>query len=146
MKLFLDTGVLGMVTHPKTDEGHEAAKWLYGHVLAGATIVVPQICDYELRREYIRKNNEKSLKHLNDLIEKSEYALTTKDIWHKAANLWADCRNRGKRLADDHALDGDVILIATIKDDGNIGAQCIVATTNVKHLIDFVDARLFHEI
>lgn len=146
MKLFLDTGVLGMVTHPKAEDGHKATTWLRQQVAGGATIVVPQICDYELRREYMRNNSTKALARLDELITASEYASASDSIWREAARLWAHCRNQGSALASDHALDGDVILIATVKGLDDQVTPCVVATTNVKHLTHFVDARLFEEI
>jgi hypothetical protein len=59
----------------------------------------------------------------------------------KAAEFWAEARQRGQATADPKALDGDVILAAQatlVADEGN---EVIIATTNVKHLSQFVDAR-----
>ncbi len=52
-----------------------------------------------------------------------------------------EARQRGRPTADPKALDGDVILAAQatlVADEGN---EVIVATTNVGHLSQFVDAR-----
>ena len=59
----------------------------------------------------------------------------------RAAEFWSQARQMGRPTASDKALDGDVILAAQaalLKNDNN---QVIVATTNVKHLSLFVDAR-----
>ncbi|NEQ67432.1 MAG: hypothetical protein F6K21_18370 [Symploca sp. SIO2D2] len=59
----------------------------------------------------------------------------------KAAELWAQARNTGRPTADPKALDGDVILAAQailVAEEGN---EVIVATTNVGHLSQFIDAR-----
>ena len=58
-----------------------------------------------------------------------------------AAQFWAEIRNTGKPTADPKSLDGDVILAAQAKIEELNGNQVIVATTNVKHLSLFVDAR-----
>ncbi|MGE0434782.1 MAG: hypothetical protein AB7K09_26125 [Planctomycetota bacterium] len=44
----LDTGPLGLVTHPRNAD---AKRWLKSLVLAGFAVAVPEIADYELRRE-----------------------------------------------------------------------------------------------
>jgi len=59
----------------------------------------------------------------------------------KAAEFWAEVRNRGRPTANPEALDGDVILAdqaTLVADEGN---EVIVATTNLEHLSQFVDAR-----
>jgi hypothetical protein len=59
----------------------------------------------------------------------------------KAAELWAEARKRGRPTADPKELDGDVILAAQaalVADEGN---EVIIATTNVGHLSQFIDAR-----
>jgi hypothetical protein len=58
-----------------------------------------------------------------------------------AAQLWADARKRGKTTADSNALDGDVILAAQAILEVNTGNEVVIATTNVGHLSQFVNAR-----
>ena len=64
----------------------------------------------------------------------------------KAAELWAQARQDGKPTADSKALDGDVILAAQALLQAQQGYEVIVATTNVKHISRFVDARLWTDI
>jgi hypothetical protein len=59
----------------------------------------------------------------------------------KAAEFWAEARRRGRPTADPKALDGDVILAAQAALVADEGHEVIIATTNVKHLSQFVDAR-----
>ncbi|MFI5352420.1 MAG: type II toxin-antitoxin system VapC family toxin [Candidatus Binatales bacterium] len=59
----------------------------------------------------------------------------------RAAELWAQARNRGTPTADPKELDGDVILAAQAE---QVGA--IVVTDNVGHLARFVKARNWREI
>ncbi len=145
MKVLLDTGVLGLVTHPRTEGGRECARWMRDLISADVEFIVPEVCDYELRREYVRINSTNGLKKLDELGNVLRFEKVDSDIWKAAAALWAECRNKGKPLAPDNALDGDVILVALTQkvQDGN---ATVVATTNVKHLEDHVDARPWDEI
>jgi hypothetical protein len=63
-----------------------------------------------------------------------------------AAQFWAEARKTGKPTADHNALDADMILAAQAKLEEINGNQVIVATTNVKHLSLFVDAREWQSI
>ena len=51
----LDAGPLGLVTNPKrSPESLACAQWLQALVAAGARVVLPEIADYEIRRELLR--------------------------------------------------------------------------------------------
>ena len=62
------------------------------------------------------------------------------------AKLWAEVRQSGQATADPKSLDGDVILAAQALLQAQQGYEVIVATTNVKHISRFVDARLWADI
>lgn len=64
----------------------------------------------------------------------------------QAAAFWAQARNMGQPTAHDAALDGDVILAAQAQSLTNQGHTTLIATTNVKHLTLFADARLWRDI
>jgi hypothetical protein len=60
MVVFLDTGVLDFLTNPTNSaEPTECKQWLDGILAAGAEVRVPEVADYELRRELIRNNSAK---------------------------------------------------------------------------------------
>ena len=63
----------------------------------------------------------------------------------KAAEYWATTRGAGRPTADEKALDGDVILAAQSAALVQPGDELVVATTNVGHLSQFVDARSWRE-
>jgi hypothetical protein len=65
----------------------------------------------------------------------------TTEVMLLAAQLWAEARRAGTPTADPKALDGDVVLSAQAKLEELKGNEVIVATTNIKHLLQFVDAR-----
>lgn len=145
MKVFLDTGVLGFLTHPKADLSRPCVTWLASLISAGATIVVPEICDYELRRKLIHLGSTGALGKLDQLGRTLTFESVHPDVWRRAAEIWGECRKRGLALAPDDALDGDVLLIALTERLSN-NAEIVVATTNVKHLDQFVNARKWENI
>ena len=50
--IFLDSGVIGLITNPNLSaEGISCAKWLLSHINKGIQIIIPEIVDYEDRRE-----------------------------------------------------------------------------------------------
>lgn len=59
----LDTGPLGKVTNPKSSpENDEAAAWLQKHLDGGTRVVIPEIANYELRRELLLANRTRGLR------------------------------------------------------------------------------------
>jgi predicted nucleic acid-binding protein len=94
-------------------------------VAAGRRVVVPEIADYELRRELIRLNSQKALVNLDLLAQQLEYLPLDTPTLRRAAELWAQARQRGQQTAADPALDCDVILAAQAL---SLGGNVIVAT------------------
>ena len=45
--VLLDTGPLGMVSHPRPNR--DVVEWVKNLLLSGAEILVPEIADYEVR-------------------------------------------------------------------------------------------------
>lgn len=140
--LVLDTGVIGLLTLPGASEDREACRaWLAKRVSSGARVVVPEIADYEVRRELIRAGKTSGLRRLDRLgTELAYHPLSTKSM-RLAAELWADARRQGRPTAADAALDGDAILAAQARTLGEeLGLPVTVVTTNVAHLSLFVKA------
>ena len=139
----LDTGLLGMVTNPKTSSAicQECKLWLDDLPLKGYEIMLPEIADYELRRELLRVGKVAGIRRLDQLKAAITYRPITTEVMLKAAELWAEARKRGQPTADPKALDGDVILAAQAIVVAQEGNEVIIATTNVGHLSQFVDAR-----
>jgi hypothetical protein len=53
--IVLDAGPLGLVTNPKySPQSLACAQWLETLVASGAQVIVPEISDYEVRRELLR--------------------------------------------------------------------------------------------
>ncbi len=145
--VFLDSGPLGMVTHRGgVDEVDACKRWLRLLVERETRIVVPEIADYEIRRELIRARKTRGIERLDALEASLEYLPLTTPAMHRAARLWAEVRQRGVPTADPKALDGDVILAAQALTLGLPADQLIVATTNVGHLARLVPAEVWREV
>ena len=136
-----------MLVHPsETGEPRECKTWLKQLVVRGASVYVPEIADYELRRELLRMKSAESIKRLDELKTRLHYAPITTAAMLKAAEHWATARSAGRPTADDKALDGDAILAAQSALLPQSGDTVVVATTNVGHLSQFIDARSWRDI
>ena len=68
--ILLDAGPLGLVTNPKRSEKSvAAAQWLQTKLRQGDLIIVPEIADYEVRRELLRANKVAGVQRLDALID-----------------------------------------------------------------------------
>src|SRR5580693_2484529 len=102
-----------MLVHPSnTGEPWECKTWLKRIVLRDVLVYVPEIADYELRRELLRMKSSESIKRLDEMKARLRYAPITTEAMLNAAALWAAARNAGRPTADDKALDADAILAA----------------------------------
>ncbi len=145
--VLLDSAPLGLITNPKANpEALACNRWLRGLLDAGVTVYIPEIVDYEVRRELLRGNKTRGIQRLDDLAQVLPYLPLTTDTMRQAALFWATVRQQGLKTADDKALDGDVILAAQARVLERQAHTTIIATSNVKHLNLFVDARLWSEI
>jgi predicted nucleic acid-binding protein len=139
--ILLDSGPLGMVINPKAKGiPLDCQMWLKSILQRGGKVAIPEIADYEVRRELIRAGLRESLGRLGNLKQTLEYIPIQTDTMLLAANLWAEARQTGKPTADHKALDGDVILCAQAILLINRDTKVIVATTNVAHLSRFITA------
>jgi predicted nucleic acid-binding protein len=105
----LDTSPLSLVTHPKADPVADACKkWLADHLARGTRVVVPEVVDFELRRELIRLGKKQSLARLDAFVsaEPDRLILLNRAAMLYAAELWAQARRQGLPTADPKELDG----------------------------------------
>lgn len=147
--VILDTGPLGLVTNPKATLVNDACRsWLRSLLAAGAQVIVPEIADYELRRELLRGRKAAGLRRLDAVktVAGIRYLPLTTATMVRAAELWATARQEGRPTARSKELDGDVILSAQAEAVENPGDEVVVATTNVGHLGRFVNAARWQDI
>jgi predicted nucleic acid-binding protein len=145
LTIVLDTGPLGKVTNPTSSpENDAAAAWLQDHLLNGTRVVIPEIANYELRRELLLGNKLRGLRALDNLIHLVDYEPITTEAIYEAARTWAEARRQGMATAHQHALDGDMILVAQVRLMNDPAA--IVATVDVGDLPRFIPAKHWQDI
>lgn len=149
----LDTGPLGLVTHPRPRPLSEAAQCLervLEWVAAGVRVLVPSVADYELRREYLLRNTEASLKRLDELPEILDYVPISDEALRRAAVLWARTRQAGRPTADPKALDADCIIASQVRLEaealGLAEDEWIIATVDVGDLPRLAPAARWRDI
>jgi len=149
MVIVLDSGPLALLSNPTSGGvAAQAQAWARARLGAGDRFVVPEISDYEVRRELLRARKELGVARLDELCAGLGYSPLTTPMMRAAAELWAETRNAGMPTAHDAALDGDVILAAQAR---HLQARhpddtVAVATTNVAHLARYVDARDWNDL
>lgn len=144
----LDSSPLGLVTQKagKSSEGDACRLWMEGLLTQGIKIYVPEIADYEVRREMLRAGKPTSVLRLDRLKQLARYVPLTTSVMLEAAALWAQVRNQGLTTADVHALDGDVIVAAQVLSLGFAPSEVVIATSNVRHLSRFAPAEVWEHI
>ena len=143
--IVLDTGPLGLVTNPKgSPQSIACAQWLQALVSAGHQVILPEIADYEIRRELLRANKIKGIAKLDALGKLLQYLPITTEAMRQAASLWAQARQKGQPTAGDNTIDGDMILIGQVMSMGL--SNVVIATSNVRHLSRFVSADIWPNI
>ncbi len=113
--VLLDSGPLGLACgrhgSPAPDQ---CRSWFRGLIARGVRVMVPEIADYEVRRELTRIGAVASLRRLDDLVTSgglSYFPVLTLE-WRQATLFWADARQHDLPTASPDALDADVIVAA----------------------------------
>ncbi|EPF24950.1 type II toxin-antitoxin system VapC family toxin [Microcystis aeruginosa] len=141
MIVFIDSGVLGLLTHPKkAGKPADCEDWLYSLFSKGVYVVSSDICDYEVRRslllESVKKNSFNSLDNLDT------------DVMLAASQIWVETRKIGKQTADNYNIDVDIIILAhwQLLKKQYPSRYLVIATTNVKHFQGFAEALNWQDI
>ena len=149
--IVLDSGVLGLLTNPSSKQTAEDCKaWFRLQVRRDALIFVPEVADYEVRRELLRANKQRGLRRLEEFNSALHYEPLTTTTMRQAAQLWAQSRQQGRPTAVPQSLDCDVILCAQalqiLARPRHAADDLVVATTNTRHLRQFVAAEEWQDI
>ena len=143
--ILLDSGPLSLLSLPHKPQLAIACElWFEKLAKQGIEFVVPEIADYELRRELLRAGKLNGIAELESLIKKTTYLAISTQAMRQAAMFWAQARQQGQPTAGDKNLDADMILCAQAVTLGV--PDFIVATTNLRHLTRFVPADLWQNI
>ena len=92
--VLLDAWPLGIATNPRRSRQSAACtQWLQALVTHGTRVIVPEIADYEVRRDLLSANKVSGLTRLDALARLLEYLpLTT------AAVFWAQVCQQGQPI------------------------------------------------
>lgn len=148
MIVLLDASPLGRATSPRASAiNQECRQWLAQLLASGVRVLVPEITDYEVRRDLIRIRSVQGIADLDRLKAAIGYVPITTAAMLQAAEFWAAARQQGRPTAANAALDGDVILAAqAVILAASEGDRVVIATENVKHLSIFTDAEEWRKI
>jgi predicted nucleic acid-binding protein len=145
--ILLDSTPLGLLSSPIRGTTVLAIEqWSRDLLHAGHKIYIPEVIDYELRRELIRAIKTEGLAKLDGLKRTLQYLPITTQAILRAADLWAYSRRAGIPTGDPKKLDIDVIVCAQALTLDVPPAEIIVATVNVDHISRFVPADLWNNI
>ena len=141
MHFLLDSSPLGLLSNPSaSSEVLEITQWSRDCILAGHRLYIPEIIDYELRRELVRAGKNQGVAKLDALAQVFNYLpLNTSDMI-RAAELWALARKQGFQTGDPKKLDIDAILCAQALNLPFPQDQIVVVTSNMRHLSNFVNS------
>ena len=137
--IVLDAGILGLVSHPRPNRAFAA--WWDGVLTSDVVVAIPEIADYEVRRELLRANKKTGVRRLDQLKSTFLYLPLTTSAMLRAAEMWAQARQQGRPTADPKELDCDVILASQAIEQG-----AYVVTDNVGHLARFVSAGTWRDL
>jgi len=63
--VFRDAGSIGLVTNPKlSPESTLCTRWLQTLITSNIRVIIPEIADYEVRRELLRANKVRGIARL----------------------------------------------------------------------------------
>jgi predicted nucleic acid-binding protein len=149
--IFLDTFPTSCTGKAKQDlasETEQCKEWIRECIKAGNKIYVPEISYYEAVRELKRLIATTQIEKLRFFCSSLPDRFIPINSSHieKSSDLWAISRQNGKQTSSDDSLDGDMILCAQVLSFNLDISDFIVATTNTKHLIDFVPVGLWRSI
>jgi predicted nucleic acid-binding protein len=144
-----DSGPLGLLTHPqRSAEVIAVTEWIAHCLIAGCRIFVAAIVYYEIKRELLRASKISSIGRLDAFVSAAagRYVPLSDEALRLSAELWAEARKSGQPTADQKAIDIDVILAGQALSFASTASEVIVATTNPKHLNQFLAAKHWSEI
>jgi predicted nucleic acid-binding protein len=155
--VILDSGVLDLLVTPIDEELSEDEKryteiyqcteWFYRLLSKGAYITVSDICDYEVRREFVRIKS-KSVQELDKLRKLIDFQEVTFDVLERAAEIWAEARSTNQPNKVKENIDVDCILTAQwcLLKEKHPGRQAIVATKNIKDFQRMTECSIWQDI
>lgn len=154
MIVILDTGLIGLVTNPNSNEKSvECLEWLYGLLAKGVRVISSDICDYEVRRglvldRKISNSGGSGIHRLDEFRKVIDFLPINSEILIEACDIWAEFRIKSQLNASERDINFDIILSAQWKilKDQYPGREVIIATDNLRDFIRFSTADLWQNI
>ena len=141
LHIVLDSSPLGLISNPSANADVLAVtQWSRDCLAAGHQLYIPEVIDYEIRRELLRAGKTIGIAKLDNLKSLFYYLPISTSAMLYAAELWAEARNRGFATGDPKKLDIDVILAAQALTLPPPRSNVIIATSNISHLSRFAPA------
>jgi predicted nucleic acid-binding protein len=145
--ILLDSSPLALASTPaRSADALAMTNWMMSCLAVGNKIYIPEVIDYELRRELLRAGKINSVKKLDGLKVILRFLPISSPTMLLAANLWATSRQNGLPTGDPKKLDIDVILAAQALTLGVPTNELIIATSNIGHLSRFTTADIWSNI
>lgn len=104
--VLLDSAPLGSACrNPRHPVAVHCRQWIDGLLARGVLVAVPEITDFEVRRELMRVGAMASVSRLDALVTAGGliYVPVTTADWRQAAIFWADVRRQGVPTAHPHS-------------------------------------------
>lgn len=139
--VFLDSGPLGELTNPRLRP--QTNQWTQFAKKNGIALRVAEITDYELRRNLILEELEKSISNLNKFKQTQRFVPLTSEALLQAGEIWAWLHKNGQATSYIKNIDVDVILAAQALSQKEYFDQVIILTQNLKHISRFSDFGIF---
>ena len=141
----LDSGPLGLLTNPNNTRKAAACRQCAADLrAAGHRLVVPEVIDYELRRELVLNAAVAGIAALDAYAAQYGYSALDTRTPRRAAEVWAQARQVGRPTAGNQNIDIDMILVAQA--EALADPNTVIATTNLSHLRPFFPAELWWNI
>ena len=157
MIVILDSNILTLLVTPldeklseeekRAKEIHQCTQWFERLLSKGASIIISDICDYEVRREFILIKS-KSVQELDKLRDLIKFEKVTFALLEKAAELWAEARYLSQSNKIKENIDVDCILAAQgcLLKEQHPGREVIIATKNIKDFERVTDCEVWQKI
>lgn len=147
LHIILDSYPLSLASAPaRNPDAVALTDWTEDCLSAGHEIYIPEVIDYELRRELLRAGKTNSVRKLDGLKAILRFLPISSPAMLLAATLWSQSRQSGLPTGDPKKLDIDVILAAQALTLGVPAGDLIVAASNISHIARFVTADLWNNI
>lgn len=138
--ILLDSAPLGYLCNPRNIEKTRFFK----NKLKDLEVILylPEIIDYELRRNLELEGFSKSINLLDQFRQRHQILWLESDDFLKAAELWSWCRKEGYATTENKGIDIDVILVSQALSQLRNFYKVIILTADIGDLSIFCELEI----